>query len=156
MINIRAINNTDLEFLTKLRSNEEVRKYLGGIVSVEEIKISFDNMLNSKNLYYIISDDSFNKIGLISLDLYHDKIHKELSYEFLPDFWNKGYAYFALKLFLENINNTEEIDCILAETQSKNDRSVKLLEKIGFIKISTIIRFGEEQSVYKYEIKKFG
>lgn len=117
----------------------------------ERYEEKFAEMLAAKkpSSFWIIRHKQTDEcMGVVSIDLYHDGIHQELSYELLPQFWGKGFgsevATAVLRYGFENL----ELKKIYAETQSKNVASVKLLRKIGMEFIGEIERFGEKQSVF--------
>ena len=88
-------------------------------------------------------------VGVISITDHHDGVFKELSYQYLPEFWNSGIATETLGAILEYLKNNSEIKELIAETQSKNTRSCRLLEKLGFGLDDTVHRFGELQNIYR-------
>ena len=148
---IENIDERDRAVLEKLFTNQDTRQYLGGIVKEENLEDKIDNLIeNSINgsclKVSLKGTDEF--IGLLYLDLHHNGIDKELSYEFLPEYWGKGYAYESIKEFLQHVFNEKRLTRILAETQIKNKNSIKLLEKLGFVLIEEIERFGEKQGIF--------
>jgi len=91
-------------------------------------------------------------VGLVSLDSYHDGINTEISYQLLPEWWNKGLATEVITEVLLLSFNKLKLTKIMAETQSANKASCRLLEKVGMRLERTLIRFGKEQSVYTLEV----
>lgn len=87
-------------------------------------------------------------MGLISLDSHHDGLHLEISYQFLPQWWGKGYATEAVQLIINYGLNELKLSKIVAETQTANISSCKLLERVGMELEQTISRFGAEQAIY--------
>lgn len=55
----------------------------------------------------------------------------EISYAFLKEYWGNGYAYETMKSTLNYCQNELKLKRILIETQSKNIRSNKLIQKLG-------------------------
>jgi len=74
-----------------------------------------------------------------------------MKYQFFPDYWGKGLAYNSILLVLDYIKMNTKIKIIYAETQNKNIRSKKLLERLKMIEITKIERFNELQILYKIE-----
>jgi len=72
-------------------------------------------------------------LGNVSLGPHHDEEHTEVSYEFLPAAWGKGYA-------------TEAVGA--AETQAANAASCAMLHKLGFREAQRVNRFGEAQIIF--------
>ncbi|MEC0666389.1 MULTISPECIES: GNAT family N-acetyltransferase [Priestia] len=152
---INTIEAPDYTDVKNLYGNDEVRKFLGGIRSDNSIKEVFADMLNSGNdsFYWVVREKhTDNFIGLVSLDPHHEKVHLELSYQFLPKWWGKGYATEVVQLLINYALNELKLSKVIAETQTANKSSCKLLERIGMNLEQTITRFGAEQAIYS--IKK--
>ena len=67
-------------------------------------------------------------MGLIYFAPYYDTGYYEISYEFLPEFWGKGYAFEIMTAFLALCRQCNGQKRIYAETQTENIRSRRLLE----------------------------
>ena len=85
----------DYDDIKQLYENERVRKYLGGPVDEVGYGKRFNETIHSQNaaLHWTIrlrETEAF--IGLVFLDTYHDERDIEIGYQFLPDYWGKGYA----------------------------------------------------------------
>ncbi len=145
----------DYEDVKKLYRDEEVRKYLGGIVDEERCKIKFSNMLNLEDdsYYWVIREKEKKQfIGLISLDLHHNGKDTELSYQLMPKWWGKGYGTEIAKGVIKYAFQDLRLSRILAETQTSNKSSCRLLEKVGMMFKETTKRFGAQQSIYCLDI----
>lgn len=55
----------------------------------------------------------------------------------------------SIRAMLDTLKNEGEIKELIAETQSKNLKSCQLLKKLGFELDNTVVRFGENQNIYK-------
>lgn len=146
-----TVNQEHYQNIQQLYKNHDVRKYLGGIVNDETFKEAFFQMIHApaKSFYWIINEKQLNTfIGLISLDLHHDGESTEISYQFLPNWWHKGYATEVVCEILLFGFHTLNLEYIVAETQFANIASRKLLEKVGMQLKETTERFGELQAIY--------
>lgn len=145
----RLIKSKDFDFYYKLQKNEVVRKFLGGIANDIEIERKFYSIINTKELYYIIEEkESNDDIGLISLTNYYEEGRIELSYEILPDYFGKGYAFENVKRVIDFALLELGIIELVAETQISNEKSVRLLERLGMKREKEIVRYNEKQAVY--------
>lgn len=148
---ISTLQQADVEKAVRLFTDECVRRYLGGTLSLELAVEKLNSWSNSKNdLYLTVSLlENSDFVGIISVTDHHDGEYKELSYLFLPEYWGMGLAFESIKETLDFLKPNMGIDTIIAETQSKNIASCKLLERLGFYLADSVMRFGEKQNVYK-------
>lgn len=145
------IQETDYEDIKKLYTDERVRQFLGGIIEEDIYKIKFINMckIEGKELYWVVRLKDDNKfLGLISLDLYHDGVSTEISYQILPKYWGCGYGTEIIQEVISIAFEEYNLTKIVAETQTANKQSCKLLKRIGMNLESTAERFGAGQSIF--------
>lgn len=141
----------DYDDVKLLYVNEDVRRYLGGTQNNKNIQASFTKMIHTtiESLYFIVREKYTKEfIGLISLDTHHDGISTEVSYQLLPKWWGDGYATEVLNEIINYAINKLQLTEIVAETQTANIASCRLLEKLGMNLRETVHRFGEVQSIY--------
>lgn len=141
----------DYDDVKLLYVNEDVRRYLGGTQNNKNIQASFTKMIHTRieSLYFIVREKYTKEfIGLISLDTHHDGISTEVSYQLLPKWWGDGYATEILNEIINYAINKLQLTEIVAETQTANIASCRLLEKLGMNLRETVHRFGEVQSIY--------
>ncbi|RPF55482.1 GNAT family N-acetyltransferase [Aquisalibacillus elongatus] len=151
---VNTFQKSDYDDVKKLFVNQEVRKFLGGIRQENSIKVELDEMHNSSvdSFYWVVREkQEENFIGLVSLDPYHDDIHLEISYQFLPYWWGNGYATEVVQMIISFALNELNLSKVVAETQTANKPSCKLLERVGMKPERTIMRFGAEQAIYSIE-----
>jgi [ribosomal protein S5]-alanine N-acetyltransferase len=151
---INSFQKLDYDDVKKLYINKEVRNFLGGIREEDSIRVVLDEMLNSNedSYYWIVREkqtDTF--IGLVSLTPHHDGLFLEISYQFLPNWWGSGYATEVVQVIIKYALNELKLTKVVAETQTANTPSCKLLEKLGMELEKKIIRFGAEQAIYSIE-----
>jgi [ribosomal protein S5]-alanine N-acetyltransferase len=154
---LQKIIPDDFKDIKKLYVNEDVRKYLGGSRKEADIQDSFSGMVHSKmeSLYWVVRDKESNKfIGLVSLDTHHDKVSTEISYQLLPDWWGVGYATEIVSEILYYAFQVLKMPKVIAETQTANIASCKLLEKLGMKVTEKVNRFGAEQAIYSIHNQK--
>ena len=65
----------------------------------------------------------------------------------MKEFWNKGYAYEAAKVFIQQTFDKTEEKEIYALIRPENFRSSGLAEKLGFKKISSFIKKYKEKDM---------
>jgi len=151
---INSFQKLDYEDVKKLYINKEVRNFLGGIRDDDAIRVVLNEMLysNEDSNYWVVREkqtDDF--IGLVSLAPHHDGLYLEISYQFLPNWWGSGYATEVVQVIINYAINELNLTKVVAETQSVNISSCKLLEKLGMKIERKVIRFGVEQAIYYLE-----
>lgn len=154
---MKEIQNIDLEEVKELYLHPLVRKYLGGPREEDSIAALFEGMQTSdeKSLYLVVREKGTNHfIGLVSLDPHHDGENIEISYQFLPRWWGKGYGSEIVKEVVGYAFNEMNLQKITAETQMANVYSCRLLEKTGMKLDKTITRFGETQCIYSIRLNE--
>lgn len=151
---ISNVQEADFESIKELWMDDRVRQYLGGAIKDDApIQAKFINLLERSTqpgVHFLsirlVATGDF--IGLMSLDKYYNGKDLEISYEFLPAYWGKGYAIEAVsrlcKFAFEDLGQQR----LYAETQLANTRSCLMLEKVGMLLTEKVNRFGAEQAVY--------
>jgi ribosomal-protein-alanine N-acetyltransferase len=151
---VKPISINDKNDLLCLCDDPNVWQYLGGNETAER---------NRKNIEYIdkiiIADRWVVKkktdnlfLGEISLTPHHDGEDIEISYLFLSMHWGKGYASETAKEIIHYAFDVKKLDRLVAETQSVNFASCKVLEKLGFCQIKKLVRFNVEQTFWAINI----
>lgn len=140
----------DRKDIEALYSDEDTRKFLGGTTSTSAFPEKFASILNEKDAYHWVAKAQHDKqfIGLFSLAPHHDGNRMELSYQLISSAFGKGYASEILPFLTRFAFIDLDLPIIVAETQSQNIASVKLLTKAGFQLEEEFERFGALQSLY--------
>lgn len=147
---LRDVAEPNRNVIRALLCDPKVRRYLGGPVPDDRIDAAVD-------AYYSMGEDErvwtvqvagSTVIGLVSLTPHKDGQDMEISYQFLPDFWRMGYASEAILRVLYHAETDLNLDRVIAETQTANFASRRLLEKVGMQSERLLIRFGAEQIIY--------
>ncbi|MGC4016795.1 MAG: GNAT family N-acetyltransferase [Luteolibacter sp.] len=141
----------DLSDLIALDTDPGVREFLGGPVepaNAERRALAHISGTTGEVEWAIrrVGDDAF--LGIISLHPHHDGEDTEVSYALLPRHQGHGHATEALRLVLKHAASVLGLDRLVAETQSRNVKSMRLLARVGMKLERTVIRFGEEQSIH--------
>ncbi|GGG72523.1 GNAT family N-acetyltransferase [Paenibacillus radicis (ex Gao et al. 2016)] len=149
------LQQSDYEAIKKIYTNEKVRAYLGGAIPEDYTLNKFQDILerSNKDSFYwtvrTISNDEF--MGLVSLDKHSEGVNIEVSYEFLPNWWGNGYASEVITRILSYALNELHISKVIAETQTANVASCRLLEKVGMNLERIVQRYDAEQAIYAIE-----
>ncbi|WP_334181138.1 GNAT family N-acetyltransferase [Methylobacter sp.] len=156
-----AIRASDLSQVARLFSDPAVRSFLGGPLSAPVAEQRASELLTQAVPAMVwavrqTSEESNSLLGVVLLDRHHDLEDFEVSYLFLPEHWGRGYATAAVQQVLAYAFGVAGHQSVVAETQTANISSVRLLERLGFRQLRQVTRFGAEQSIYVAESCKPG
>ncbi|MFT9496528.1 GNAT family N-acetyltransferase [Anaerosolibacter sp.] len=82
------------------------------------------------------------------INKHHDGFSTEVSYQFMPQYWGCGYAEEVIKRIINYAFDELTIKKLVAETQSVNKASCKLLQKVGMSLEQIVSRYGAEQYIF--------
>ncbi|WP_280967005.1 GNAT family N-acetyltransferase [Evansella cellulosilytica] len=75
------------------------------------------------------------KVGTCGFHCWSKEDNKiEIGYDLKKEFWGNGYMCEAVKGIIDFAKNTMDLKEINACIYTENDKSIKLVEKIGFVK----------------------
>lgn len=152
---VENLKKDDYEDVKLLYVDSKVREFLGGVISDEKYSSSLKEMINNNedSLYWVIRlKDTNDFIGLVSIDIHHDGVSRELSYQFLPSYWGKGYALEVIREILNFISRELNINNLISETQVMNKASCRLLNSLGMKVVDKVYRFNAEQYIFSLKL----
>lgn len=144
----------DRPLLEGLYASEEARRFLGGILTGPELEARIKAFLVPRHPpehWVCRLRETGEAAGLVHLNPTPSEREYELSYQFLPAFWGRGLASESAATVIEWALSERGAGSILAETQTGNTRSRRLLENLGFQSVEQVTRFGAKQTVYRLE-----
>ena len=150
-LKLNAIHSSDFSFVQDLISDPKVREFLGGPVPSDRVSAQFAAYLAGTanvGIWLARLQNSDQTLGLLVLSPHQSGEGYELSYQFFPDFWGNGYAFEACTRVLEHSKTDLQLTRLMAETQTANLASCKLLERLGMIEKCRLTRFNAEQAIY--------
>ena len=151
---LRPILARDALFFYHLVGNEEVRRFLGGPVPRWQRLPRFRSYLRNPagvSTWIVQTRQSSKPLGLIDLSPHKDGEDYEISYQFHPDGWGNGFAREATACVVQHSLTGSRLDRIIAETQSANHASCRLLQHLKMIELKRLQRFGAEQVIFATE-----
>lgn len=135
---LRQIEDDDANAIMALRSNPEVNKYIDrpSDITMENVKEFIEAIKKGESLYrVIILKENYQLIGTVCLwQFSFETGSAEIGYELLPQFSGKGYMQEAVSKVIEFGFNQLELQKIDAFTTQDNERSIKLLDRLHFVK----------------------
>ena len=151
---IKPISLDDKQDLFSMCDDIDVWKYLGGTNTANFHRTNIENLekhLPDPNRWTIRNKSDNTFLGYLSLGTHHDGEDTELSYMLLSKYWGNGYASEVAREAIQYVFKLRGLKRLVAETQSANLASCKLLEKLGFYKLKELTRFNAEQTLYAIE-----
>lgn len=136
---ISNIRDKGIRTLDESRASIET----GALVSQEKFGFSF----------YLVEDRTTHlPMGICGLTKRDSLDDVDLGYAFLPEFCGQGYAYEAALAVLTHTKNSLPIKQLAAITSPTNERSNRLLIKLGFIFQKTTLLAGDNTETRLYRL----
>ena len=147
---LRGLTVADAEFILALLNEPSFLRYIGD-KKVRTAQDAEQYILNGPVASYERHDfglclvelkETHTPIGICGLLKRDELPDPDIGFAFLPDFWNKGFAFEAAAAIMKDARERLKLQRILAITNQDNEASIKLLRKLGFhierlIKMST-------------------
>jgi len=159
---LRALEPTDLDFIFQLENNEEIWEVsnttspFSRFVLTQYLENSHKDIYEARQLRLVICVSENKKaIGCIDLFDFEPK-HKRVGVGILiasEENKQKGYASEALKLLSNYVFQYLELHQIYAGIIEDNTASIKLFEKLGFIKTGTKKDWISSKGIFKNELQ---
>jgi ribosomal-protein-alanine N-acetyltransferase len=142
----------DAPFIYELLNTPLWIKYIGerNIKTIDDAEKYIQILLTTPSLtYWVVTQKETNTpLGLITLIKRDYLEHPDIGFAFLPQYFNKGYAFEASKEILNYVINVCGISTVVAITIPENISSIHLLEKLGLHKEKPITIEKEDLLVY--------
>lgn len=144
---LREVNADDIGLLIALRVDTEVRRFLGGPMGLNDATAMAElNIAYSMGTFVAERRDNQEAIWLVLLHRGHGGT--EISYQCLPSSWGQGFASEAVRCVIDFAADSEGISELIAVTQTANERSCRLLDRLGLTAAEQFEEFGEQQTRY--------
>ncbi|CAM3505523.1 GNAT family N-acetyltransferase [Aequorivita lipolytica] len=143
-LKIREYRLNDAPFIFELMNSEGWLKNIGdrNIKTIEDAEAYLQkNYFSSyeKNGFgpYFVSLKDGTFIGSAGLYKRENLDHPDIGFAFLPEFFNKGYAFEASNAVMKFASQELAINKIVGFTLPNNEASIKLLKKLGLSEVGT-------------------
>lgn len=146
-LRLRNYTLKDAPFVYELMNSQGWIQNIGNrnINSVEEaenyIQVNYFDSYEKYGYgpYLVTLKETGIPIGSAGLYKRENLDHPDIGFAFLPEFYNKGYAFEAANAVLQFALNKLQIKKIMAITLPTNNASIKLLKKLGLFEIGNYI-----------------
>lgn len=150
-LTLRESAAKDRAAFVDLFSSPEVGTYIGGPQPREEVERRIPDVPAQRPGVFVIDLDG-TMIGMVTLERRDADRHAhgaagrvELGYMFLPESWGFGYAAEACAAALDWFTEALPDEPVVLTTQTANEPSIRLAEKLGFTEVARFEEFGAEQ-----------
>ena len=148
-ISLRKIQFSDINDIFEISFYDAIQA--ATLTQAMEMQAKINTDYSSGNsIHWAIADKLTNKIiGTCGYYRGLDKGEGELGCVLLPQYRGQGYMTFALLLAIEFGQNNIGLKRIWARTTKQNEKAIKLIEKLNFIKIADL-----DNNEVEYELGK--
>ena len=148
-ISLRQIQFSDINDIIEISFYDAIQA--ATLTQAIEMQAKINTDYSSGNsIHWAIADKLTNKIiGTCGYYRGLDKGEGELGCVLLPQYRGQGYMTFALLLAIEFGQNNVGLKRIWARTTKQNEKAIKLIEKLNFIKIADL-----DNNEVEYELGK--
>jgi RimJ/RimL family protein N-acetyltransferase len=137
---IRKFELSDAGFVLQLLNDEAFLHFIGdkGVRSIEDARDYLSGgpiasyHANGFGLFHVAEKSSSKPIGMCGLLRRDGQQHPDIGFAFLPEYCARGFAFESATAVLQLGHSELEIDTILAFVNPDNERSIRLLERLGF------------------------
>ncbi|MCX2181221.1 GNAT family N-acetyltransferase [Streptomyces sp. SKN60] len=144
---LRPVRTRDLSAVTRLWTDPEVRRHLGGPVVESVIRIRRQRIVGAPGFHAVERAADGIVLGLVTVERAGRNGETEVSYQFLPEHWGQGYAREAVAAAVERALG--EAPSVVAVTQEANGRSRRLLEAVGMTHAESFVEWDAHQVLYR-------
>ena len=137
---LRHLEASDAEFILRLLNEPSFIENIGdrGVRNTDDAARYIANGPQTSyerfrfGLFLVELKDAGDALGICGL-LKRDVLQQpDIGFAFLPEFWSQGYAYEAAAATVAWADDTLGIGQLAAITSPDNNKSIRLLEKLGF------------------------
>jgi [ribosomal protein S5]-alanine N-acetyltransferase len=136
-LTLREFTLDDAGFILALLNDPAFIRFIGdrNVRSLEDARNYLKGPLESYQRYgfglWMVEDKQGTPLGICGLIKRDSLPNVDIGYAFLPEFRSQGYAFEAARASIAFGRDTLKLNRILAIVSPENERSIRLLEKLG-------------------------
>lgn len=154
---IRPIKLEDSDFICSLVNSNGWLKFIGNsnIKTSNDAEKYIQRILDNTNYYYHVFEiiDTKQPIGIITFLNRKHQDFPDIGFALLPQYEKNGYTLEATKKYLEEITRLQLYKKIIGITVPENEKSIKLLLRLGLELEGNFTEDKEELSLYSITTK---
>ncbi|MFE5618668.1 GNAT family N-acetyltransferase [Streptomyces sp. NPDC056524] len=144
---LRPVRAADVPAVTRLWTDPDVRRHLGGPVTEQVVRIRQRRVVGAPGVHAVVRAADGLLLGLVTVEPGARDGETEISYQFLPEHWGHGYAREAVAAVLDA--TLRDTPSVVALTQEANHPSRRLLEAVGMTHASSFVEHDAHQVLYR-------
>lgn len=154
----------DASFILKLLNEPSFIQYIGDkkVRTLDDARLYIQNgpvksyEQNGFGLNRVELKSNGRTIGISGLVKRDTLPEPDIGFAFLPEYWGQGYAFESAAAVMNHARNTLQLKRILAITSPDNDRSARLLGRIGlaFEKMIKLSKDGDEVKLFSSKVEQ--
>ena len=150
---LREFNAGDAAFILALLNEPSFLRYIGD-KKVRTVEDATQYILNGPVASYerhgfglccVELKETHTPIGMCGLLKRDELPDPDIGFAFMPDFWNKGFAYEAAAAVMTDARERLKLERVLAITNQDNEASIKLLQKLG-LQIERVVKMSTDST----------
>ncbi|MFF3687927.1 GNAT family N-acetyltransferase [Streptomyces sp. NPDC002187] len=151
-LELRPVVSSDVPAIARLWTDAEVRRYLGGPVAEDVVRLRGQRCVGATGVFSVVRRKDDCLLGLVLVEPDARDGRTEVSYQFLPEHWGRGYAREAVAAAVSwaSAEVTSKVPGVVAVTQEANERSRQLLDALGGVLVGRFEEWGAPQVMYRF------
>jgi RimJ/RimL family protein N-acetyltransferase len=160
-LTLRKLSVEDAPFILRLVNEPSFLQFIGdkGVRNLEDARQYILNgpvasyAQNGFGLFLVQLKTNQAPLGMCGLLKRETLEDVDIGFAFLPEFWNKGYAFEAAAGVFSYAKDVLKLPRIVAITNKDNDASGKLLEKLGF-HFDRLVKLADDKAELKLFVSR--
>lgn len=162
-LRLRKLTSQDANFMVALVNDPQWLEHIGdhGVKTRQDALVYMQNgpqamyRQHALGLLLVETLEEKTPLGLCGLLQRPHLPHPDLGFAFLPQYRRQGYAIEAAKAVLANAQHRNLTQTVLATTSVNNEKSIKLLTKLGFEfkEVVTALGSGEQTKLFELSLE---
>jgi|GEM_PF-532896 len=158
-LTLSPLSPHDAVFILELTNTKGWLQFVGDRdIKIEEDANAYIQKMNANidfQFWTVALLENGESIGLVSFMKKDYLEAHDIGFAFLPNYNGSGYAIEATKAVLKNRIEHDSHSTIIAELLPSNERSIKLLAKIGFVYQKELVKDEEILHIYQLDTRHF-
>ena len=135
---LRPKTEKDIPNMLRMFDNDEVREFLGGYPPRDRHSMLKMVRGRKETEWAVVLKSTDEYIGEVLLPKIVDGYLGEIGYLFLREHWGNGYAGEAVSALMDHCGDALKLKRLCATIDDKNERSKRLIEKLGFSLVAVL------------------